>query len=389
MTNFVKKTEMTKEKKAITGGGRHISIPIQAIFIFALILVLGFFIWQFTTDTWNWKGLFKIKGEVVLDNRNEKDSVKTLIKDQKELQNKKIGNYYDGIARFEENGKYGFIRQDKKVLIEAEFDDADIKFFEGFAWVEKEGKFGFVSKEFGEIEIPIELEEVSRFQNGFAEVLFKSKEGKISKSGILYGIDVPMEDILNDNYFKENYEQIGNFHAEAGDSDTKLAKIKKKNGSWGFVNSKGDIVVSTEYDEVKDFYKDLAWVKKNGKSGMIDLNGKVIVPIRYDEIAPADFPELLVRIKENNLYGFANRKGEIVTSAIYEDAGYFKEGLAYVKKNNKYGFIDESGELVIPLRYDEIQIYENHYGFYKGKAKMRVGNRQGYVYRDGKEWWFD
>ena len=58
-----------------------------------------------------------------------------------------------------------------------------------------------------------------------------------------------------------------------------LAKVKQ-NGKWGFVNTKGEIVIPCVYDDgdVYSFSEGLAKVKQNGKWMIIDSNGQVIIP---------------------------------------------------------------------------------------------------------------
>ncbi|TAF67294.1 MAG: WG repeat-containing protein [Cytophagales bacterium] len=354
---------------------------LQAFALMMAIGLLGFVLWKALGEPW--KGFFSMKGEITLDGRNQTDSTQ-----KKQLARPtKTGTFYQGIARYEEKGKFGYMRQNGNILIEAQFDDADVKFYEEMAWVRIGKKYGFVNSETAQIEIPVEYDQVSRFEDGFATVRLGSKKGKISKSKIVYGIERPMKSIINDPYFKKIYDKAGAFQ---GVDEKMRAKVRHKDeGKWGFVDEQGELVIAAEYDEVSDFEDNIAWVKIDNKCGLIDPEGHTIVPIEYDEIAPKKFEESLVRVEKSNRYGFVNNSGELIVPCIYDEAGYFREGLAYVKKDNKYGFVDESGEVVIPLRYDEIQIYEKYFGFYKGKAKMRIGNRQGYVYRDGREWWFD
>ena len=84
---------------------------------------------------------------------------------------------------------------------------------------------------------------------------------------------------------KENEESdsIGEFHDG-------LAKIKK-NGKWGFVNDKKEIIIQIDYDFADDFSEGLAPVKLNGKYGYIDKTGKNIIPINLNYLSVGSFYE--------------------------------------------------------------------------------------------------
>ena len=65
----------------------------------------------------------------------------------------------------------------------------------------------------------------------------------------------------------KKYEQHGGYVFSEG-----LAGVKR-DGVWGFVNYKGEIIIPFEYEEVYDFSEGFAWVKKNGKWGIVDKFG--------------------------------------------------------------------------------------------------------------------
>ena len=68
--------------------------------------------------------------------------------------------------------KYGFIDKSGKVVIELQFDIAG-DFSEGFAKVEKDGKYGFIDKN-GKVVIEPQFDEVRDFSEGLATVAIES-----------------------------------------------------------------------------------------------------------------------------------------------------------------------------------------------------------------------
>ena len=45
----------------------------------------------------------------------------------------------------------------------------------------------------------------------------------------------------------------------------------------GFINKKGDVIISNSFDKVYNFEEDLAKIKSGSKYGFIDKSGKTIV----------------------------------------------------------------------------------------------------------------
>ncbi|MEK6497260.1 WG repeat-containing protein, partial [Campylobacter jejuni] len=57
-----------------------------------------------------------------------------------------------------------------------------------------------------------------------------------------------------------------------------------QNGKYGFVNTKGDLVISCQYDNALSFTDGLARVCMDGKYGFINTKGRLIIPYQYDAV---------------------------------------------------------------------------------------------------------
>jgi hypothetical protein len=55
------------------------------------------------------------------------------------------------------------------------------------------------------------------------------------------------------------------------------------NGKWGFVDSIGNIKISTTFDETNFFEYGLAVAKQNNKFGFIDEQGKWVIKPKFDK----------------------------------------------------------------------------------------------------------
>jgi len=207
--------------------------------------------------------------------------------------------------------------------------------------------------------------------------------------------------------------------------------------AYGFINAKGDVVLSPRYEAVRDFSEGLAGVKMGGKWGWIDRKGRLVIEPKFDCIS--DFSEGLAAVCENEKWGYVNRKGEIViplrfvlasdfsfgvASVAFEEEGEslkklkklmkkfppntlvplstikdwgfvdrkgnviargfwatrcMVDGLALVRvENGKYGFVSPSGEFKIAPRFS------GACSFSEGLAAVEVGERYGYIDRFGK-----
>lgn len=58
----------------------------------------------------------------------------------------------------------------------------------------------------------------------------------------------------------------------------------EQDGSYGYVNPEGEVVVPTAYSTAYDFSGGAAIVVKNEKQGLIDTEGKVLIPFEYDSL---------------------------------------------------------------------------------------------------------
>jgi hypothetical protein len=102
----------------------------------------------------------------------------------------------------------------------------------------------------------------------------------------------------------------------------------------------------------------------------------------------SEFSEGLARVGVDSLYGYLNRKGEIVIKPKYSDAGKFSEGLARVEMDNKLYYIDAKGTVVMDTRLNTDADFErNTANFSEGLASASEGflqtvTRTRWVYID-------
>jgi hypothetical protein len=140
--------------------------------------------------------------------------------------------------------------------------------------------------------------------------------------------------------------------------------VVEKDGRYGFINTKGDLVIKPQFDGASGFSEHLAAVKVEEKYGYIDEHGHFIIQPKFKEAW--DFCEGLAAVKIDDKYGYIDKSGQPVIEPKFEwTGGFTKDKLATVMVDGKYGFIDKKGKLVIPA------IFENAEDFSEGFATVR------------------
>jgi hypothetical protein len=160
------------------------------------------------------------------------------------------------------------------------------------------------------------------------------------------------------------YDGIGNFSEG-------LAAIKLI-GRWGFINAQDQIVINPNYDKVAQFYNGLCVVTRNGKAGVIDKQGKFILSLEYDSIT-SDLNKF--RLYKNGLTGLADASGKILIEPRFNHLAILANGAVKVIHTQKSGVISAEGLSIIPIIYDALYYYsEKNQYLALQKAEWKVLN---------------
>jgi len=140
------------------------------------------------------------------------------------------------------------------------------------------------------------------------------------------------------------YDDIQNFQEE-------MAAIKI-NGKWGFINHQERIVVQPAYEEVTPFKKGFSIVRQKGLSGLIDKTGKIILPVRYQSLEV--LPNQRIRILQDGVYGLSTADGHMILNPRYEMLEDLDNGFVIVARDQKYSLLTLQGLSIIPMIYDSL-----------------------------------
>jgi hypothetical protein len=162
-----------------------------------------------------------------------------------------------------------------------------------------------------------------------------------------------------------------------------LAAVCIENDKCGYIDETGKFVINPQFRAALRFAEGLAAVEVEGKIGYIDKTGKLVINPQFDAVHSDGFglhtfSEGLARVKVGDKFGFIDKTGKIVINPQFEDASPFFEELAAVEIGGKYGFVDKTGKIVINPQFEDAQPFTN------GLAAVRVGKQYGYIDKTGK-----
>lgn len=151
-----------------------------------------------------------------------------------------------------------------------------------------------------------------------------------------------------------------------------------KNNKYGFVDSKGNIVVEAIYDKVNNFSDGLAAVMKDEKLSFIDLTGNIQFDISANYISnfeSCNFIEGRCAIGTDTGYSLIDREGNIVTNKKYDYIHNIANGFAiYRDDSTLYGLMTLDGEEVLEDKYAFLQ------NFSDGLIAFKDSNSGNYGY---------
>jgi len=196
--------------------------------------------------------------------------------------------------------------------------------------------------------------------------------------------------------------------------------VVSKLGSYGVIDTSGNVIVPLNYDTVSQLSKDFFIVTKRGRKGVYNKAGKELLPVAYKKIERIYTDSFLAdsiltdnegnkllsgvygvkrflghsRIDSTGLYsyrkplgegkgqantGVINIKGKQLLAPEYEDVLYNNCGTFWVKKNNAWGMLDYTGKTLIDFNYAHIWKLRD------GIFQVSVNDKFGIVDEHGTE----
>jgi hypothetical protein len=295
-----------------------------------------------------------------------------------------VGDFYEGLARFERDSVWGYIDESSNVVIQPQFLWAE-EFSEGLAKVQVtgtvlgyDGRWGFIDKTGKVVIAPVYGKTYlgddgpdSAFHDGLAKIEVDYKNGYIDKTGRV--VVLPQFSLAYP--FSEGLAAV--------------TKTESMDNGWGYIDTTGRWVVPPQFEWSSSFQEHLAAVNRKHNCGYIDPAGSYVLrpPVSADEKDCAtvwgDFSEGLARWKFGSKYGFINHAGEVIIKPQFDLVDHFSEGLAAVQINGNWEYIDKNGKTVV-----EPKSLSRAEDFHHGLANVVTkDSKWGYIDKTGKYVW--
>ena len=143
----------------------------------------------------------------------------------------------------------------------------------------------------------------------------------------------------------------------------------KNGGKMGFINKNGEWIIEPVYEKARAFKNGLAPVMKDKTWGYINTKGEVVIMFQYKD-AEIFSDDGLAPVKSSKNWGFINTKGQLVIEEkYYITAGGFSifqknnpkgflNGLARVKEKKSWVYINTKGEVLNNKQFDNLELFK-------------------------------
>lgn len=286
------------------------------------------------------------------------------------------------IAVVQKNGYLGTIDAAGQVCLDFIYDG--IQNLKEILIVLKDGCYGLFSRN-GKEMIPVIYDELEIWDNyhcfGYVKVRKNGKAGLISLKNEKI-LDCFYDELKHRDQYSEflEYESTPELAHETLPFGLVIAQ---KNGKWGMVNLKNQVVIDFSYDALNcyDLRKNLLVAVRDGKKGIIDLKGRPIIDFCYEDIQAAPLQDDVIVAKRNGKWGMLNGAGEIRIDFIYDQIRDYQWqwDRAIVKKGRYSGITDFSGNILLKCRYLSLSpcfswaAKEKYSGYYGARTKNGWG----------------
>lgn len=285
-----------------------------------------------------------------------------------------LDKFYYGLACFRMRSEdhffynYGFINPKGEIVIEHSLDSACRFSDAGLARASKDGKVGYIDVS-GNMALEVHYQQKGDFHEGLASVMLSGKWGFINTTGALViepkfrhvysfcnGYCVVQTEDGNYNFIDKSGELISliDFEDTSWFSTEGLAAVKV-NGSYYYIDTSGEIAFKGSASDAEGFHEGLASVQNDDeKWGFINSKGDLVIDYQFDRLwGGPHFCEGLACVKKDGLCGYINKSGSFVIPPRYISANDFVNGIArvfLVEKSSAY--IDMTGEIIYKGRID-------------------------------------
>lgn len=283
---------------------------------------------------------------------------------------------YEYFVMYSKDNKAGVIDRNGNILIEPKYSDIYIPNQSKDVFFCLQDDENFVLNKDGN-EIFTEFEEVSYLETSEAtELILEKKVLRYKKDG-LYGLINFKGEILTEPI----YEKVTSLKNKPGNI------LVKKDGECGVLNSDGDIIIPIKYDTVvgdeycqeKYGYTLTGYIVSLKTDtgiiyGYIDYMGNEMLKPEYETITRVleydDTDDIYIIVRNQGKKGVF-KNGKQIIDFNYQAINYSdKSNIFVVEKAGKYGFFNQKGDEILEPKYTKYDIAGNYISVQENENNM-------------------
>lgn len=212
---------------------------------------------------------------------------------------------------------------------------------------------------------------ISPFKNGIAKVETNYKSVYINTKG-----DMVFEELLEEFHPHQHSISLGQGFWSHTKIDSLTYYLTQTNNRFRILKENGKPTHSGDFEKIiRERNTNFFGVYEGGKKGLMNTKGNLIVPVQFEEVIPLT-PRYFV-IRKNKKFGiFDIEKQQPSIVLEYEDIDYCG-GCDYInyvllEKHGKWGILNLEGKELLPFKYDHKQGTQKSSGKWV-KSLMRNG----------------
>lgn len=293
-------------------------------------------------------------------------------------------------------GRWGFIDTTGQFLLPARYEAAR-DFSEQLAAVRIDSKWGAITHT-GRFAVKPSFDLLTSFKYGMAVATVGSQTGVVSRTGaFVLEPKYQMATILSPSLIAVKTNDLWGLVAPDGTwivQPVFQSIFAPVNGKltvtvtafnrairYGLISDRGNILLEPKYETLVRFPNGLVHVKLDNLWGVATEEGQTVVEPKYSRIDPSG--DGVIPVQMNGQWGLLRDDGTVVVAPVYETVLPFHDGVAGFKTGGKWGIIDTRGNIVTPPAYDFVG------PFSEGRAVFGVktflgGMKYGYLDTQGK-----
>lgn len=181
---------------------------------------------------------------------------------------------------------------------------------------------------------------------------FETKENANGLKVFSKKIDNIISEIQYEYYLEGEYVDVGDF-------SNGFVAVKKKE-KWGYLNSKGNRVIDSQFKEAGAFATEVAAViDENNKAFYIDTEGNRKIVIDFvDNVKELGYMSgsNIFPVSNGKKWSFYNLDSKKKVAGDYDEVSAMGNGVAAVKEKDKWKLINQDGKVITKDEYDSVVI---------------------------------